>query len=89
MLEILVIIYLCRKNAAAAAGRGRKPGGFVALTVFLWVGMEFLGGFIGGLAGLGTGTYLLAIAMAALGGLISCSAAKNCRIVSDAAPAAE
>ncbi len=80
MLEILFIIYLCKKNAAAAVERGRKPGGFIALTVLLWVGMEFLGGFIGGLADLGTGTYLLALGMAVAGGVISGVIAKNCRI---------
>ena len=80
MLEILFIIYLCKKNAAAAVERGRKPGGFIALTVLLWVGMEFLGGFIGGLADLGTGTDLLALGMAVAGGVISGVIAKNCRI---------
>ena len=89
MLEILFLIFLCRKNAANAVMLGRKPGGFIALTLCLWVGMEFLGGFIGGLADLGTGTYLLALLLAALGGLGSYLAAKNCRYGQTAASAGE
>ncbi len=89
MLEILFIIFLCKKNATNASLRGRKPAGFVVLTVCLWVGMEFLGGMIGGLADLGAGTYLLALVMAATGGLISYLAAKNCRYRSEPAPAVE
>ena len=80
MLEILALIYLCKKNAENASLRGRKPGGFIALTVLLWFGMEVLAGVIGGLAELGAGVYPLAIAMAALGGFLSYRAAKNCRI---------
>ena len=79
MLEILFLIFLCKKNAENASLHGRKPGGFIALTLCLWVGMEFLGGIIGGLANLGTGTYLLALVMAALGGLVSYLSAKNCK----------
>ena len=80
MLEILALIYLCKKNAENASLRGRKPVGFIALTVLLWFGMEVLAGVIGGLADLGAGVHPLAIAMAALGGFLSYRAAKNCRI---------
>ena len=79
MLEIILIVLFCKKNAENAAARGRKAGGFVALTIALWLGMEFLGGFIGGFLGLGFGTYLLAIVMALLGGYISYRITKNCK----------
>lgn len=71
MLEILGIIYLCNKNAANAVKRGRKPAGFIWLTIGLWLGMEMLGAAIGIIAGLETGAYLLAILFAAMGGLAS------------------
>ena len=87
MLEILALIYLCRKNAENASLRGRKPGAFIALTILLWFGMELLGGVIGGLANMGAGTYLFVILMAALGGFLSYRAAKNCRIKENPEPA--
>lgn len=79
MLEILGIILLCNKNKANALARGRKPGGFVALTICLWVGLEIIGGAIGAAAELGFGTYLIAIVMAAIGGVTSYLIAKNCK----------
>jgi len=80
MLEILFIAYLCKKNAAKAKFRGKKPGGFIALTILLWFGMEFLGGLIGGAADMGIGAYVLALAMAGLGGFISHGIAANCKV---------
>ncbi|MGI6580502.1 MAG: hypothetical protein ACOX3H_09760 [Saccharofermentanales bacterium] len=79
MLEILGIILLCNVNKKNALARGRKPGGFIALTICLWLGLEFLGAFIGGAANLGLGTYGLAIGMAVIGAIISYFAAKNCK----------
>ncbi len=79
MLEVLLIIFLCNKNKANAMSRGRKPGGFVALTITLWVGMELLGGLIGAAADMGYGAYGLAILFAAIGGLTSYLIAKNCK----------
>ncbi len=79
MLEILAIVWLCNTNKKHAAQRGRKPGGFVALTVVLWIGLELLGSVIGALAGMEAGVYLLAILFAGIGGLISYLIAKNCR----------
>ena len=78
MLEIFAIILLSNKNKANAIARGRKPGGFVALTIGLWLGLEILGAIIGGAAGLGIGAYGLALVLAGIGALISYLAAKNC-----------
>ena len=79
MLEILLIVFLCNKNRANAMSRGRKPNGFVALTIALWVGLELLGGLIGAAADMGYGAYGLAILFAAIGGLTSYLIAKNCK----------
>lgn len=79
MLEIFGIMWLCNKNKANALKRGRKPGGFIALTLALWLGLELLGGIIGGASGLGFGAYLLALCMAIIGGLISYAVAQNCK----------
>lgn len=78
MLEIFGIILLCNKNRANALRRGRNPSGFVALTVCLWLGLEFIGGMIGAAADLEFGAYGLAILFAVIGAVISYLAAKNC-----------
>lgn len=79
MLEILCLMLLCNKNKANALARGRKPGGFTALTICLWFGLEIIGLIIGLSAGMGTGAYLLAMLLALFGGLISYLIAKNCK----------
>ncbi|HHU52995.1 MAG TPA: zinc ribbon domain-containing protein [Clostridiaceae bacterium] len=79
MIEILALIALVNINKKNALARGRKPGGFIALTICLWLGLEFLGAFIGGALNLGFGIYVLAIIMAGIGALISYLAAKNCK----------
>ena len=87
MLEILGIMVLVNVNKKNAVARGRKPGGFAALTVILWVGLELLGIAIGFAANLGITTYLIAIVMAAIGGLTSYLIAKNCKRGDYVAPA--
>ena len=76
MLEVFALIFLSNVNRKNALERGRKPGGFVALTIILWLGLEFLAIGIGTAAELGLTTYGLAIAMAVIGGLISYLVAK-------------
>jgi uncharacterized protein YcfJ len=79
MLEILVITALSRTNKNNAIERGRKPGGFIALTYLLWFGLEVVGFIIGAYADLGFGMYILALALAGIGGFISYQIAKNCK----------
>jgi hypothetical protein len=79
MLEILGLMMLCNKNKANALARGRKPTGFIWLTVLLWFGLEITGGIIGVAAEMGTGAYFLALLFALIGGLISYLASKNCK----------
>ncbi|MDI9468913.1 MAG: zinc ribbon domain-containing protein [Bacillota bacterium] len=76
MLEILALVLLCNVNKKNALARGQKPGVYIALTLILWLGLELGAGFIGGAMNLGLGTYLLALFMAAIGGLISYLLAK-------------
>jgi hypothetical protein len=80
MLEIMAIVWLCNVNKKNALKRGRKPGGFIALTVVLWIGLEMTGGVVGALAGMELGIYLLAILFAGIGALTSYLIAKNCRM---------
>lgn len=79
MLEILMITLLCKANKKNALERGRKPGGFIALTIILWLVLEFIGAFIGALLDIGYGIYVLALVFAGIGALISYLAAKNCK----------
>lgn len=80
MLEIIAVMMLVNSNKKNAIQRGRKPGAFIALTLALWFGLEFLG-FILGLAmgAEGVGLYLPALLLAAIGGVISYLVAKNCK----------
>ncbi len=88
MLEILGIIWLSNKNKANALSRGRKPGGFVALTIALWFGLEFIGLFIGFALEMELGAYILGLGFAIIGGVISWLVAKNCRTGEYVPPAA-
>ena len=47
MLEVLAIIGLCKLNRKNAIARGKRPGGFIALTIVLWIVMEIIGMIIG------------------------------------------
>ena len=81
MLEIFAIISLCRVNKNNAIKRGRRPGGFIALTIILWVVFERIGMVIGyAILGVDNGylaVLLIALPCAALGGLISFLITKN------------
>ena len=81
MLEIFAIISLCRVNKNNAIKKGRRPGGFIALTIILWVVFEFIGAILG-FAIFGTDSryvviLFVALPCAALGGLISFLITKN------------
>lgn len=73
MIEILVIIWLCRKNYQEALIQGHRPAGYVILTLALWFGLEICGFILGIIIGgpIGAGTYILALVLAVIGGYIS------------------
>ncbi len=72
MIEILVIYQLCKNNRNIAISHGHDPGGYVALTIALWFGLEIVGLIVGFTLGLGLGgAYALGLPAAALGGAIS------------------
>lgn len=70
MLEFLGIYYLCGINRKNCLARGRKPTGYIVLTVVLFFVMEIIGGFLG-LFISEAAFYIFALLFAALGGLIS------------------
>ncbi len=85
-LDIVIGILLAMRNKKIVLARGRKPGGFIALTLVLWFGLEIVGAAIGSLLGWGlydmsSALYLLALAygMAGIGALIAYLAAKSCK----------
>lgn len=47
MLEFLAIFGLCKVNKNNAIARGRRPGGYIALTIILWITMEIIGAIVG------------------------------------------
>ena len=76
MLEIFGLIMLCKANKKNALARGKKPGGFIALTIILWVGLELLGFFIGTLSEIEYGYFIFGYGFAGIGALISFLCAK-------------
>ena len=80
MLEVFAVIGLCRLNRRNAIARGRRPGGYIALTIILWLVFEFIGAIFGIiLFGSDNNTFTImfvALPCAALGGLISFLIAK-------------
>ena len=45
MIELIVLIFLCRKTTQNAGLRGQSKAGAVAYTIGLWAGMEIIGAF--------------------------------------------
>ena len=88
MLEVLAVIGLCRLNKRNAIARGKRPGGFIALTIVLWIVMEIIGFIVGTIVqyavsgdiestgGLNLIVILFAYGFAGLGALISFLCAK-------------
>jgi len=82
MLEVFGIIALCKLNKKNAIARGKRPGGFIALTIILWVGLEILGAVVSGIVAGVNGTELgysyifYAYGFAGVGALISFLCAK-------------
>jgi uncharacterized membrane protein YfcA len=47
MLEIIALIFLCRKIGNTAERKGLKPGQWKLFTVLAWIAAEFIGVIIG------------------------------------------
>ena len=71
MLEVFGIMMLCKLNKKNAIARGRRPGGYIALTICLWVGLEIIGFIIGAMTDLQYGYALLGYGFAGIGGASS------------------
>ena len=42
-IEIIVLVFLCRKNGQLAMQKGLKPNSWKLYTVLAWIGAEFTG----------------------------------------------
>ncbi|HPH85245.1 MAG TPA: hypothetical protein PLC48_07275 [Ferruginibacter sp.] len=47
MLEIIALIFLCRKIGNTAERKGLKPGQWKLFTVLAWIAAEFIGVVLG------------------------------------------
>jgi MFS-type transporter involved in bile tolerance (Atg22 family) len=78
MIEILLLVALTRKIGRICEEKGRRAGGFKALTVVLWFGGEIVGAVIAAASGVeDLGVYLFALIGAAVGAGISVLIANN------------
>lgn len=72
MVEIILLVLLCKANAGNAADRGHSKGGAIAYTIALWFVPEFFVGFILGCLGVERMIAVVcALIAAGLGALIS------------------
>jgi len=84
MLEILAIIFLCKKNSENAKARGKKGGVATAYTIGLWFGFEVIGAAIFFMIfdeDLFVAAYALTLLSAVVGGVISYFIAKSGNVV--------
>ena len=79
MLEIWLIMLLCKSVKNNAIERGRKPGGFIALAIVLWVIPEIVGLIIGYSLELEYASFLIAYGLVGIGAAISYNVAKHCK----------
>lgn len=76
MLEIMFIIWISRKLAEVASGKGRSKG-WGALGAGFWILGELMGFIIGAILGLGLAGYLVAIVFAGLGAFVAHTIVKS------------
>jgi hypothetical protein len=87
MLEIWLLIRLCKRIGEIVRGKGRMAGGYQALTVLLWIGGEITGFVFGFSADLGNGAYATGLLGAAGGALTAYLIASSVKpLVPDAGP---
>ncbi len=79
MLEVFLLMTLIRSIKNNVTERGRKPGGFIALAVILWVIPEIIGLCIGIYLEMGYASYLIAAVFVGIGVIISYNVAKHCK----------
>ena len=84
MLEILAIIFLCKKNSENAKARGKKGGVATFYTILLWFGCEVIGAAIFFMIfdeHMFVAAYALTLLSAVVGGVISYFIAKSGNVV--------
>ena len=86
MLEILLLVYLCKELGKILRAKGRSAGWFQFLLVVLWFGGEVFGAVVAVILGIdgGGAIYLAALLGAAGGAVLGFVIAKS---VAPAAPA--
>ena len=79
MLEILLLVYLCKQVGKILRDKGRSAGWFQFLMVVLWLGGEFVGAMVAVALGVGEagGVYLGALLGAAGGAVLGFVIAKS------------
>ena len=79
MLEIWLLMLLCKSCKNNALERGRRPGGFIALAISLWIVFEIIGFIIGYSLELGYATFFVAYGLVGASVAISYNVAKHCK----------
>lgn len=78
MIELIMVIQLCKKNAQWADNRGKSKVGTTIYTILFWFVFEAVGLLIGmALFDGGFGVYIAALVLAVIGGGISTAIASG------------
>ena len=70
MLEIIALWALCRKIGQMVKAKGRKSGGYIALTIVLWIFGELVGAVMGALLTYNSDSRCLVYGIALLGAAV-------------------
>src|SRR3954469_6345272 len=78
MLEILLLISMCKSLGKMLRAKGRNAGLFQFMLVMMWLGGEIVGAIVGMVVlGGGGAVYLFALLGAAAGAIVTWIIAKN------------
>lgn len=76
-MDVFILITLVNSVRRITSEKGRRPGGYIAMTVILWVVPEIIGLIIGFGSDMGLASYVLAFLFAGAGGALAYFIVRN------------
>ena len=76
-MDVFILITLINSVRRITSEKGRRPGGYIAMTVILWVVPEIIGLIIGFGSDMGLASYVLGFLFAGTGGAVAYLIVRN------------
>ena len=76
-MDVFILITLINSVRRITSEKGRRPGGYIAMTVILWIVPEIIGLIIGFGSDMGLASYVLAFLFAGAGGALAYFIVRN------------